>query len=188
MFGCMDEEGWNGVIPFLWCLVGRRLSLSGMSVKKIGKLIKNHWQACPSPLVVPYPFPSETSEWTVSFYPSNQTWERMSSSLESNTEWDELIPDIRDGSIPSLIDAQPNAPLGDKWMYLGIWEWLIFQCTTICIHCTILANVQGLNCDPTKQNKNPLPWPCFNPFHTWVNHQRPGRIGIKSKVCNEDPN
>jgi hypothetical protein len=29
-------------------------------------------------------------------------------SLKSNTTWNELIPDVRDDSVPSLIDAQPN--------------------------------------------------------------------------------
>jgi hypothetical protein len=41
---------------------------------------------------------------------SNQIWEGMSSSLESNTRWDEFISNIRNDLISSLIDVQLNAP------------------------------------------------------------------------------
>jgi hypothetical protein len=36
----------------------------------------------------------------------------MISSIQPNIKCDELIPDIRDGPVPSLVDTQPNAPLG----------------------------------------------------------------------------
>jgi hypothetical protein len=40
----------------------------------------------------------------------------MTSSIQPNIKWDELIPDIRDNPVLSLIDAQPNAPLENERM------------------------------------------------------------------------
>jgi hypothetical protein len=101
-----DEEGWDGVILFLRCLSIKESEISP-SLKKIwmSSSLTTHITRC--------------DLWGCDHinYLSNQTREWISSSIKSNMRWDKLIPNIRDDSIPSLIDAQPNVSFSKALFY-----------------------------------------------------------------------